>query len=282
MLNLTFLKNENWLEKLSSWFFKTFRLLSKTLGIVALTIVDISLSGIVYFIIFGEVQIIQGKWIAIGLSLALTSVSIQLWHEVRFMDKTTSKLIIGVIVLLQLIDVYSDLSIMEVVYGTGNIWRFLTPSALLEVPRTPLWWSLVICIGILTTINEPLVFHILENTKNGKNKRQNLSNIPNLEKIDPRFAIDPRQTNSNPRNNQPTYKPTNLPTNQQTNSRTNPFQGVNWSSLPEKSKLIMDTAKVLFEQTGKISPTEVSRAIYRTSKQKGFVSQVLRENKVRY
>lgn len=67
-------------------------------------------------------------------------------------------------------------------------------------------------------------------------------------------------------------------TNKQTNQPTNPFTRLNWSEIPEKKKQILGYAKNHLERTGQIpGPTQVSRKLYGSSKNKGFVSATFKE-----
>lgn len=229
---------DNPLERFSRGFFVGFRLISKTLGIVSLTVVDVAISGVVLYIIFGNTPYLDnGGLIALGLSLALTAISIQLWSEISRVSKATSWLIVSVIVTLQFIDLYVDLSIMELVYGTGNIWDFLTPAAFVAVPRSPLWWCLTILLGILTIVNEPLVFHILSTTNGSANKPpNNRTNMPRT----------PERTNNR--------------TNERTNTNGVHERSIDWNKATKDQRRIISYC--LRNQKGENYPT--SRSVARS------------------
>jgi hypothetical protein len=153
----------DFLEQLVSQFFHFFRAVSKALGDVALTIVDVAISGIVLYVMFKDMQHVNGTFISLGISLAMTAVSIQLWREVKRGLSPTPRLVI--IILLQPIDIMIDLAIMEMVYGTGDVWLFGTKQAFQAVHRPLLWWLVTIAVGVLTTMNEYIVAGHLENGK---------------------------------------------------------------------------------------------------------------------
>ena len=144
---------------------------------------------------------------------------------------------------------------MELINGTGNLMLFLTPQSLESVYRPPMWWALVILIGMLTLINEPLVAKMI----NGKSKHQQPKRQPTNQQ---RFQQP-----------QPT-KPTN---NRPTTPKSNPFSGLNWSNMTKTEKKILSTMQGIYDDTGQLveSPTTLSRAIYGDTKGKGTISPVL-------
>jgi len=93
------------LNSISEGFFTYFRLFSRTLGIIALTIFDITISGVALYIIFKDVPEITGWIVAGAISFALTSISIYLWQEVQETKKRTISMwaIIVVVAILQII-----------------------------------------------------------------------------------------------------------------------------------------------------------------------------------
>jgi len=70
----------------------------------------------------------------------------------------------------------------------------------------------------------------------------------------------------------------NKQTSERTNQQTNGFPKVNWRSLAKEEQRIISHAQTHFQKHNELpnSPTDVSKALYQTTKKKGYVSTVLK------
>ena len=131
------------------------------LSILTLMGIDIILGGISTYFMFQDVPFISPYWLAAMFSVGLSAVSYRLWLMVRKGTKY-DKWLLAVIIFITPLDLWVDLAFMEVVYGTGDVWWFLSPEAFAAVPRPPLWWGFMALIGLITLANEPLTAILTE------------------------------------------------------------------------------------------------------------------------
>lgn len=242
------MKIQKFLEQFSAEFFLYFRLLSKTLGIISLTFFDVAVSGVSLYIIFSNAHdYLNNGFVSMAISLALTSISIYLWQDIRSSKLKFNPLII-IVIILQVIDLYIDVSIMEVVYGTGNIMLFGTPAAFAAVPRPVMWWAILIVIGILTVINEPLAAQMIES--NGEYKSHNKNyNFPVRSEQRSNVQTVPVHQNSSPNMNNPVQ---NLsPIEQSVLSFVRKYKQEHGNKMPKYREIVKNTK---LTSTSQVSP----------------------------
>jgi len=162
---------------------------------------------------------------------------------------------------------------------SGEIWKLDTLSAIINVcivyglaaiveiaPEAFLLWAIY---PDRTSFGD-FVSSLLggASIKNSRQKRPNRSNSNRINSF-----YEPNTEQNEPTNQNNANQRTNKRTNQ-----TNPFSRLNWSEIPEKKKQILGYANNQFTRTGNVpGPTQVSKKLYGTAKNKGFVSQTYKE-----
>lgn len=128
--------------------------------------IDMILGGVSMYFMFKDVPFIPPALLAGLFTVGLSALTFILWANEAGEASPMQRILLICILLLVPLDLWIDLSFMEIVYGTGNVWRYLEPAALAEVHRPPLWWGFSALVAIVTLINEPLsamLVYVLKN-----------------------------------------------------------------------------------------------------------------------
>lgn len=177
------------IPSVTSFIRELFVQVSGAITIMSLMGIDIILGGISAYFMFQDVPLVPAGWLAAMFSIALSGISYRLWLMVRKGSKYDTWVMILLAIITPL-DLWVDMAFMEIVYGTGNVWLFMSKEAFAAVHRPPLWWGFLVLIGVITLVNEPLTAVLTEAMKKKKdfNSRYQTKSKPTAPKVQQKYV----------------------------------------------------------------------------------------------
>ena len=153
-------------------FLVLYRTSSTTLSALILVLLDVVIGGISRYLILSRIPYGNAILEAAIVSAALSTVNVTLMtvldeffqtlkkgKQVKLGDVAVAFFTLVVTFALWAGDMFIDMMPAELIVppASGNIFMFLTRTALTQYPRPNLWWVVAIMFGLLSSISEILV-----------------------------------------------------------------------------------------------------------------------------